>query len=95
MKNYCVYILKCKNGSYYVGQTSDLENRMTEHTLGTHSSYIKKLLPVEIVFTQHFPDRHQAFLVERRIKGWTRKKKEALIKGDWKAIQELAKKEFK
>ena len=95
MQAFCVYILRCRNGSYYVGHTSNLEKRISEHKFESYSGYTKKLLPVELVFSHVFSTRHQAFVAERQIKGWNRKKKEALIKGDWKTLQQLAKKEFK
>ena len=49
-------------------------------------------MPVELVFAQEMPTKHEAFLAERRIKGWSRAKKEALIAGDWDMVRQLAKK---
>jgi predicted GIY-YIG superfamily endonuclease len=85
-----VYILKCVDGSYYTGSTRDLDNRIYEHQSGTHQGYTAARRPVELVWSDEFPDMEQAFEVERQIKGWTRKKKEALIRGDFDALHELA-----
>jgi predicted GIY-YIG superfamily endonuclease len=87
-----VYILKCADGSYYSGHTTNLKLRLAEHQSGEIDGWTKHRLPVELVFAQEMPDRDQAFLAERRIKGWSRAKKEALIAGDWEALRRLAKK---
>ena len=94
MKYFYVYILKCSDGSYYVGHTDDLDKRISEHHVQMIDSYTKSRLPVEVVFTQHFASRDDAFRAERQIKGWARKKKEALIAGNWELVSRLAKKEF-
>ena len=87
-----VYILKCADNSYYIGHTDDLEKRMGEHQTGEVEGYTSTRLPVVLVFAQDFPSREEALLSERRIKGWSRKKKEALIKGDWAEVSRLARK---
>jgi len=85
-----VYILKCKNGAYYTGHTDNIDKRMSEHNLGLiDKCYTKKMRPVELIFAQDFSTRDDAFCAERQIKGWSRKKKEALMRGDWQEIQEL------
>jgi putative endonuclease len=86
-----VYILKCNDGSYYTGHTDDIEKRISEHQLGLIATcYTKTRLPVEVVFTEMFDARVEALDMERRIKGWSRKKKEALIKGDWDLLVQLS-----
>ena len=87
-----VYILRCADGSYYTGQTVNLEKRLAEHQMGEGGDYTKQQRPVEIVFSQEMPDADSAFLAERQIKGWARAKKEALISGNWDMLQWLAKK---
>jgi predicted GIY-YIG superfamily endonuclease len=87
-----VYILRCANGAYYTGHTTNLELRLAEHQSGDADSWTRRRRPVELVFAQEMPDKDQAFLAERRIKGWSRAKKEALIAGDWDTIRLLAKK---
>jgi putative endonuclease len=86
-----IYMLRCADGSYYVGSARlGLERRLSEHSNGTYGGYTSKRLPVELVWSQHFPDITDAIAVERQIKGWSRAKKEALIRSDYRAIQELA-----
>ena len=94
MEYFFVYILRCSDGSYYVGHTDDIEKRISMHRSGVGSSYTSSRLPMEPVFVQQFASRDQAIEMERKIKGWTRSKKEALINGDWDRIALLAKKKF-
>ena len=87
-----VYILRCADDSYYTGQTDNLERRISEHQTGAISScYTFKRRPVELVFSQDFPTREQALASEQQIKGWNRKKKEAMMRGDWAEVSKLAK----
>ncbi len=91
MKPFFVYMLRCADGSYYVGHTDDLERRITEHRHGLHADgYTGTRLPVRCVFVQELVTRDEAREAERRIKGWSRAKKEALIARDWNRIHELA-----
>ena len=76
-----VYILKCADGSYYTGHTDDLEKRISEHSTGEYCEYTQSRLPVNLMFSQEFFARWEALSSERRIKGWSRAKKEALIRG--------------
>ena len=91
MKRMFVYILECSDGSYYTGVTNNLERRLYEHQSGSHSGYTSVRLPVKLVFSQEFDDPMTAIRREKQIKGWTRAKKEALIKGDFDQLHELAK----
>jgi predicted GIY-YIG superfamily endonuclease len=86
-----IYLLRCADGSYYAGHTDNLENRIGEHSTGTCGGYTASRLPVELVFSQTCPTRIEALSLERQIKGWSRAKKEALIRGDWSEISRLAK----
>ncbi|MDO6415481.1 TrmH family RNA methyltransferase [Sphingomonas sp. BIUV-7] len=85
------YLLRCADGRYYVGHTDDLDRRVAEHNSGLIPGYTQIRRPVALVWTENFPDREQAFAVERQIKGWSRAKKEALIAGDFGALRDLAK----
>jgi putative endonuclease len=79
MKYYYVYILKCSDSSYYTGLTNNIERRFQEHQSGENStSYTFKKRPVELVFCEEFLDVNQAISFEKQIKGWSRKKKEAI-----------------
>src|SRR5438477_12737289 len=86
-----LYILRCAEGSYYVGTTRDsLEKRIAEHQAGTLGGYTSRRRPVTLVFSQHFDRIEDAIAAERQIKGWRREKKEALIRGDYAALPGLA-----
>ena len=86
-----VYILRCADGSYYTGHTDNLEKRFHEHQTGAIECYTDTRRPVDLIFQQMFENRDDAFAAERRIKGWSRKKKEAMMCGDWKEVSRLAK----
>jgi tRNA/rRNA methyltransferase len=87
-------MLRCADGSYYVGHTDALEQRIGQHQLGEVPGYTQRRRPVELLWSQDFPSRLEALEAERRIKGWSRAKKEALIAGDWGMLQQLARKSF-
>ena len=84
------YILRCADGSYYVGHTEDLEHRLAEHQAGTTGGYTARRRPVMLLWTQSFQTREEAFAAERQLKGWSRAKKEAMIAGDWGLVSILA-----
>ena len=84
------YILRCNDGSYYAGHTDNLELRMGQHATGALGGYTAKRLPVELMWSDSFQTRDDAFAAERKIKGWSRAKKAALIAGDWVLVSELA-----
>ncbi|MDP1965726.1 MAG: GIY-YIG nuclease family protein [Reyranella sp.] len=85
-------MLRCADGSYYVGSARlGLDRRVSEHNNGTFGGYTSKRLPVILVWAEHFLNVTDAVAVERQIKGWSRAKKEALIRGDYETIQSLAK----
>ena len=88
--HFWVYLLRCSDGSNYVGHSDDLERRLDEHQAGTHEGYIRKRRPVRLVWSEAISSREEALAFERRIKGWTRAKKDALIIGDWARIKHLS-----
>ena len=86
-----VYMLRCADGRYYVGSARHgLDRRVSEHNNVTYDGYTSKRLPVVLVWAEHFPDITDAIAAERQIKGWSRPKKEALIRGDYERIKLLA-----
>jgi putative endonuclease len=85
------YMLRCSDGSYYVGHTESLEARIVAHYDGMIAGYTRSRRPVTLVWNDSFSSREEALAAERRIKGWSRAKKEALIAGDWPKIRLLAK----
>ena len=88
-----VYMLRCSDGSFYVGSATgdDLTKRIAEHQTGAYSGYTSTRRPVSLVWSEHFTRITDAIAVERKVKGWSRAKKEALIKGDWGQIEQLSK----
>ena len=89
--SFWVYILRCADSSYYTGHTDNLEKRIGEHQCGLSDSYTTGRLPVELVFSQECSTREEALSAEQQIKGWSRKKKEAMMRGDWAEVSRLAK----
>ena len=92
--DFYVYILRCADGHYYTGHTDDLDARIAQHQTGSIPGYTQARLPVELLWADRFPSRDQAFAVERQVKGWSRAKKEALMRGDFAALPELSRKSF-
>ena len=84
------YILKCADNSYYTGHTDKFEIRVAQHNAGECPGYTASRLPVELAWSQEFNSREEALSAERQIKGWSRKKKEAMIRGDWAEVSRLA-----
>ena len=86
-----LYILRCADGSYYTGLTRrSIGERLSEHENGC-SAYTSRRLPVTVAHAEHYPVITDAIAAERRIKGWTRAKKEAYMRGDFPLLCELAK----
>ena len=91
---YWGYMLKCSDDSYYVGMTENLAIRLAQHEAGVDSKgYTHSRRPVELVRSQEFSTHDEAFQREHQLKGWSRTKKEALIRGDWDGIHEIVKQE--
>jgi putative endonuclease len=86
-----MYILECSNGQYYVGSTYDIDTRLKQHQAGEGSNFTKKHLPVTLVYYEKFQKIEDAFNREHQVKGWNRKKKEALINGHAELLPELSK----
>ncbi len=85
------YILRCRDGSYYTGHTDNLEVRLAEHQQGLGADWTRRRRPVELVWCDWASTRDEVFAFERRVKAWSRAKKEALIAGDWKKVGYFAK----
>jgi len=91
MKYMFVYILECADGSYYTGVTNNPERRLAEHEEGINpDSYTFSRRPLKIVYSEYFMDPLQAIMWEKKIKGWSRRKKQALIDEDWKSLVEFS-----
>ena len=86
-----VYILRCADASYYTGHTDNLEQRIAQHHAGAFPTcYTFKRRPITLVFTQDCATREEALAAEQHIKGWSRKKKEAMMQGNWAEVSRLA-----
>ena len=79
---FLTYMLRCGDGSYYIGHTDDLELKLAQHQAGTVDEYTTTRQPVSLAWSAPFASRDTAFAAERRLKGWSRAKREALIAGD-------------
>ena len=91
MNQYHVYILLCRDGSYYTGITNNIEKRIIEHEYGEDPKcYTFKRRPLKLVFNEIFSDVNQAIAFEKQVKGWKRAKKEAIIAGRWDLLPELS-----
>ena len=84
------YILQCANGKYYVGSTTNLEARLNEHQAGLGGKFTSTHLPVKLVYFEEYSSIHMAFSRERQLHGWSRAKKEALIREDYEALRPLS-----
>ncbi len=86
-----VYILRCSDDSYYTGVTSNIEQRLDQHFHGK-IGYTAKRKPFEYLWSEEFANIDDAIAFEKQVKGWSRAKKEALMRGDWAEVQRLARK---
>jgi len=91
---YC-YLLRCADGSYYCGSTrSELHIRVEQHRSGFGSEYTAKRLPIEVMWAAEFERIDDAYVLEKRIQGWSRAKREALIAGEFERLPGLSKKQL-
>ena len=86
------YMLRCADGSYYVGSATgnDLSPRVDQHNAGYYKGYTFSRRPVVLVWSEHFERITDGIAAERQIKGWSRGKKEALLRSDWTRVSELS-----
>jgi putative endonuclease len=86
-----VYILLCADDSYYVGSTQkEPEQRTWEHNERLVEGYTSKRTPVKLMAAERYERLVDAFAREQQVKKWSRRKKEALIRGDYEALPDLA-----
>ena len=84
------YMLRCADGTYYVGSTRNLDHRMRQHASGRGARYTSTRQPVELVWAQETESVAEAYAWEKRVQGWSQAKREALIRGDFAALPGLA-----
>ncbi|NTW32444.1 MAG: GIY-YIG nuclease family protein [Bacteroidetes bacterium] len=92
MKYMYVYILECADSSYYTGVTNNPERRLIEHNSDNYpEAYTHSRRPLKMKYCEYFTDPIQAIAWEKKIKGWSRRKKQALIDNDWDSLVEFSK----
>ena len=89
------YILKCADGTLYVGSTRDLDRRLAQHMLGLGPAYTRRRLPVQLVWSAEFEHIGEAFGREKQIQNWSRAKRDALIVGRFDDLHHLARRRGK
>jgi predicted GIY-YIG superfamily endonuclease len=89
-----MYILECADGSYYVGSTRNLEQRLSQHQSGKGAKYTSRRLPVKLVYSEEYERVVDAYAREKQVQNWSRAKREALINGNAETLPQLAKKKF-
>ena len=89
-----MYILECGDGSYYVGSTRNLDLRFSQHQLRKGSKSTSARLPVQLVYYEEYDRVSDAYTREKQVQGWSRRKREALIKGSPELLPALARKVF-
>ena len=93
--SYYVYILECRDKTFYTGVTNNLVRRLQEHKCGVDpNSYVFHRRPIKLVFYATFSEIETAITFEKQLKGWSRAKKIALIENRFKDLPNLAKKGF-
>jgi predicted GIY-YIG superfamily endonuclease len=89
------YILRLKAGGLYLGSTKNKHSRYKNHFAGTACRTTKLDPPVAIVLEEEYATHLEAFRRKMQVKGWTRAKKEALIRGDLAELKQLSKRRTK
>ncbi|MSZ76966.1 MAG: GIY-YIG nuclease family protein [Actinobacteria bacterium] len=87
-----VYMLRCSDGSLYVGSTRDLERRLYEHQIGRGAAYTRLRRPVELVWCEEHEHVGAAFAREKQVQGWSRAKRLALIEQQYGELPGLSRK---
>ena len=85
-----MYILKCCDGTYYTGSTTNLKERLNQHLLGMGANYTKERLPLKLVYFEEFQNIEYAFMREKQVQNWSQLKKEALIQGNTEELKRLS-----
>lgn len=85
-----VYILECRDGTFYVGSTRDLEARVQEHQDGKGAAYTRRRRPVRLAWAEEFSNVGDAFAMEKRLQGWSHAKRLAVIEGRWTDLPGLS-----
>ena len=84
------YILRCADNTLYVGHTEDLASREQTHNDGRGASYTARRRPVSMVYAEEYASVEGAIAREHQLKRWSREKKEALIRDDYRSLDSLS-----
>jgi putative endonuclease len=90
-----MYILRCSDGTFYVGSTNSLNTRVHQHQQGNGAFYTTRRLPVELAYFEEYRNIAEAFAREKQVQNWSHAKREALIQRAFHTLPELSKKKFK
>jgi putative endonuclease len=90
-----MYMLRCGDGSYYVGSSRNVEARAAQHASGHGAAYTAGRLPVELVFVHECESVAEAYGIEKRVQGWSRAKREALIRGEFALLPSLSRSAYR
>lgn len=85
-----VYILRCSDGSFYVGHSADVDKRVAAHNSGRGASWTANRRPVVLVYREPLETEAEAITRERQLKGWSRAKKEAFLTADTAGLKQLS-----
>jgi putative endonuclease len=86
-----VYILQCNDNSYYTGVTNNLDRRLSEHNAGLNiGCYTYSRRPLKLEFYEIFDSPASAIAFEKKLKGWSKAKKKALIDKNWEKLHDLS-----
>jgi putative endonuclease len=92
MRTYYVYMLQCFDGTYYVGVTNNVDRRFYEHTSGHDpGGYTFSRRPLLLVHVSEFSNPSDAIDFEKRLKGWSHRKKRVFAQGDWTNLVQFSK----
>lgn len=80
-EKFCVYVVECRDGTYYTGYTPDIRKRLKAHNSGKGAKYTRSRRPVKLVWKKEYKDFKKAVSEEARIKNLTRAQKEKLVRG--------------
>lgn len=87
--SFFVYILRNPQNKLYVGQTNNLDERLTQHRGSKAAKFTRDHQHFKLVYSEKQPSLLDAMRREKQIKGWTRAKKESLIEGDLDLLKKL------
>ncbi|MHA7859970.1 GIY-YIG nuclease family protein [Tessaracoccus sp. Y36] len=90
-----VYILECSDGSFYVGSTFDIDARLSQHNDGKGAKYTARRRPVQLRWMEEMDSIEEAYVLEKRVQGWSRAKRLALIEGRLSDLPRLSKRGYR